>query len=329
MSEFNEYRSEFEKKCDHVHHLLKRLEHDPVAAMGDYEGSVFWLCQDALELLTYYCAKYPHHHQEIKSAWRKRFQKAFMTSDFSRRSMEKPLGYSGDFSMIKMIYRNVPRGSCDLGKAIDKWIYALPSPVAVRNRRVIIFKYILELIEQNRNLPVGSQVTSLGAGPAEEVFDLFDRGLTDGRLVFNLIDHDRNALGYLDKKINRNRISQFVHIHDKNIIKLVRRPHDHILQQQDLIYSMGLIDYFKDEFVIKLLDWCYFKLKKGGNCILGNFCTDHRMEHFMNHCLEWHLRLRSRDDLMKLCRASQFASCSMEIDSDSTGIQLFIKATKK
>jgi hypothetical protein len=36
-----------------------------------------------------------------------------------------------------------------------------------------------------------------------------------------------------------------------------------------LVYSIGLIDYFSDRFVVSLLDYIHGLLKPGGSAILG------------------------------------------------------------
>jgi len=70
--------------------------------------------------------------------------------------------------------------------------------------------------------------------------------------------------------------------------------------------TSGLIDYFSDEVVVRLLDYIHAKLVPGGLALLGNFRPGHANEAFFMHALDWPLTLRSEAELAALVQSSRF-----------------------
>ena len=62
--------------------------------------------------------------------------------------------------------------------------------------------------------------------------------------------------------------------------------------QHDLVYSMGLIDYFTDKFVVRLLNFNSDILQPGDRVVLGNFRSTSQNSQFMKHVLDWKLNYR-------------------------------------
>ena len=72
-----------------------------------------------------------------------------------------------------------------------------------------------------------------------------------------------------------------------------------------LVYSIGLIDYFADNFVVSLLDYCYELLAPGGKVILGNFHPQNTTRALMEYILDWKLIHRDEHDMNRLMAASR------------------------
>jgi extracellular factor (EF) 3-hydroxypalmitic acid methyl ester biosynthesis protein len=85
------------------------------------------------------------------------------------------------------------------------------------------------------------------------------------------------------------------------------------LRDQNLVYSVGLIDYFEDRFVIALLNWIHGCLAPGGRVILENFHPRNPDRAFMDLILDWKLIHRSEDDMNRLFAASTFGRPCTEI----------------
>ena len=103
---------------------------------------------------------------------------------------------------------------------------------------------------------------------------------------------------------------------------------DLVLPPQNLVYSIGLIDYFNDEFVVKLMDWIYDLLRPGGRVILGNFHPRNPDKAAMDYVLDWRLIHRDETKMDELFQRSKFARGSTQIKFEAEGINLFAECVK-
>lgn len=239
----------------------------------------------------------------------------------------KPRGYAGDFLSIDLIYKNTPGGSGRLGPLLDRCFLDVPAAVAVRNRRGVLAREIEEAIGAKGGSP--TQVTSLASGPAQELFDVF-AGLSDPmRLKANLVDMDLQALAFVADKRDKLRLSRRMITHNENLIYLALGRKNLELANQDLVYSIGLIDYFGDDMVVRLLNWIHGILAPGGKVILGNFHPNNPTKALMDHVLEWKLIHRSEEDMDRLYARSLFGRPSTAIHWEEQRINLFAECLKQ
>src|SRR6185369_6829353 len=71
---------------------------------------------------------------------------------------------------------------------------------------------------------------------------------------------------------------------DRQALKNNREKID--LRDQDLSNSIGLVDYFNDDFVVKLLNYIHGALATGGKVILGNFHPRNPDKALMDHVFD-------------------------------------------
>ena len=100
------------------------------------------------------------------------------------------------------------------------------------------------------------------------------------------------------------------------------------LSDQDLIYSIGLIDYFSDKFVLSLLNYVYTLLRPGGKVVLGNFHSSNPDKAFMDHVLDWQLIHRAEDDMNRLYAASSFGRPCTSIRFEGWASTCFLECIK-
>lgn len=212
-------------------------------------------------------------------------------TETTERFYSKPRGYAGDFQTIRQIYANRPGGTGRLGPPIDACFLQRGPSQAVRNRRGLLAAEINAAIARQGR----AHVMSLACGPAAEAFDSFAALADRSSLVFSGLDIDRQALD---------------------------------LPPQHLIYSIGLIDYFNDEFVVALVNWAHAKLAPGGRLILGNFHPRNADKQFMDHVLDWKLIHRSEDDMNRLFEASAFGGPCSRILYEEQRINLFAEGIR-
>lgn len=241
------------------------------------------------------------------------------------RSYTKPRGYAGDYLTLQMVYDDQPDGVRRLGPYIDRWFLGIPASCAVKNRRKLLRDIIIDTALHCHDRPAA--ITSLACGPAREVFDIFGEAHYPD-IVATCLDIDDQALTYAHGIADSIGVTGRVAFVQANIVKVAlgRQPLE--LADQDLVYSIGLIDYLADHLVVKLLDWIYRHLRPGGTAIVGNFDIDNPDRAFMDHLLDWKLIHRSPQDLAALFAQSQFGDAPVDVRREATGINLFASACR-
>jgi hypothetical protein len=286
-------------------------------SQADFNALIDW-CQQAHD-----CLAANAERPGVVATWQARLLPFFLRSRFLQRCRAKPRGYAGDYLTIQMMYEAAASTSDDVfGRAADAWAMAQPCPRAVRNRRALVGDLIRLLRAQFDGEKLS--VVSLGCGPAAEVFD----SLPVGNACFRLVDIDSEAVAFVQQKARHLRAAGAVTPMLGNIIKMAVRKDDAIPRGQHAFYSLGVIDYFADQLVLRLLDYIHDRLAPGGVVMLGNFRPGHANAAFFEHALEWPLRLRSREQLASLVARSRFARCPTFIGSEAEGVQLFIRCVK-
>ncbi len=115
---------------------------------------------------------------------------------------------------------------------------------------------------------------------------------------------------------------------EANLIHVAVGRRELALPAQDLVYSIGLIDYVDDNLVVKLLDWIHRILRPGGRVVLGNFHPRNPTRAAMDHVLQWRLIHRDEADMHRLLRASAFGTQCSRIIYEPQQINLFAEGVK-
>jgi len=198
----------------------------------------------------------------------------------------------------------------------------------VRNRRELLAQEIIHCVEENQGRSV-THVTSLACGPAAEIFDTFSQLDDPSLLAPTLLDIDFQALAFVNDKVKRENLHRNIRLLNSNLVYLATGRQTLDLEPQDLIYSIGLIDYFNDKFVIRLLNYIHSLLKPGGKVILGNFHPNNTSKAFMDHVLDWRLVHRTKEDMNRILSDSAFGRPCTNIRFESQGINLFAECIKE
>jgi len=245
----------------------------------------------------------------------------------AERMYSKPRGYAGDYLTIHKIYKNESSGTGRIGPLLDRCFLNEPAAKAVRNRRKLLTDEILKVIEDSAP-DSQAKITSVACGPAAEVFDTFEKLDDPSKLYATLVDIDLQALAFVDARSESVGLKRSMKLLSGNLVYLALGREKLDIEPQDLIYSIGLIDYFNDEFVVKLLNYLHGLLKPGGKIILGNFHPDNSSKAYMDHVLGWELIHRTEDDMNRLFSSSDFNSSCTNIQFEEEGINLFAECVK-
>ena len=219
------------------------------------------------------------------------------------------------------MYDNKPIGTNGVGKVIDMVFLNNPATKAVQNRRGLLADVIEETIKEKGE--EATNITTFACGPAQELFDVDEKLKEDHSVKANLIDIDIQALAHVGQNIESTNPKIKFELFQENLIYLSMGRRKIKLPKEDLIYSIGLIDYFNDKLVIKLMDYAYDLLQEGGQVVFGNFHTENPIKALMDHMLEWKLIHRTEEDMDRLFKASKFGKGCSEIRYEGEGINMF------
>jgi extracellular factor (EF) 3-hydroxypalmitic acid methyl ester biosynthesis protein len=251
-----------------------------------------------------------------------------LLTNTAERWYSKPRGYAGDFLTIHHMYQNQAAGLGRIGPVLDRCFLDLPAVNAVRNRRGLLAEEIDAVIAANNGAE--ARVTSLACGPATELFDVFSQLDDPRKLKATLIDIDLQALAFVGERRDRTAgLRSQIKLVNANLIYLAKGRETVNLAQQDLVYSIGLIDYFSDKFVVSLLNYIHNALRPGGKVILGNFHPRNPDKALMDHVFDWRLIHRTEDDMNRLFRSSAFGKPSTRTRFEAEGINMFAECTKR
>jgi extracellular factor (EF) 3-hydroxypalmitic acid methyl ester biosynthesis protein len=249
-----------------------------------------------------------------------------LLTETAERFYTKPRGYAGDFLTLEMIYRNEPGGQNAVGRLIDHCILDTSAARAVRHRRGLLTAEIDAAIASRPGET--THITSLACGPAREVFDAFSQLDDPTSLHANLLDIDLQALAFVSDKATSEGLGRRMSFVSENLIRLALGRSTSDIRDQDLVYSIGLIDYLGDDLVVRLMDLVHGMLRPGGRIILGNIHPRNSTRGLMDHVLDWKLVHRTEQEMDRLFEASAFGRPSTNIRFEDEGINLFAECVR-
>jgi extracellular factor (EF) 3-hydroxypalmitic acid methyl ester biosynthesis protein len=269
----------------------------------------------------------PQIKEQIGAYVHKELLPFILLTRFAERAYSKPRGYAGDYHTIAILYENRPTGTGRIGPLIDQCFLACPPAQAVRNRRALLTDEIGRTVANSNGRT--TQVTSLACGPATEVFDAFQQIPDPTALSVNLLDIDLQALAHVAEKREEARLQNRMRLLNDNLIYLALGRTKTDIHDQDLVYSIGLIDYFNDKLVVKLMNLVHSMLRPGGKVILGNFHPRNECKAMMDHVLDWKLIHRTEEDMDRLYRQSHFGRPCTRVRFEDQQINLFAECIKR
>lgn len=264
----------------------------------------------------------------------KRYTELVLTPEFLpgpiwRRGYEKPLGYPGDYMLMHQIYRRSWEGDTPYGKLLHR--LGLDVGEFVANRMVMMKAIIADTVAGK---PAGARarITSLGSGPAHEVVSYLEAEELPRAVSFTLIDQDHQALTHAYRETRARALPhgdgaemQCLHLSFMQLLKA-----GSVLQEmppQDLIYSVGLLDYLAEKRARTLVDALYEQLAPGGRLVIGNVKRSAEASLWpLEFIADWNLIYRSEADMRRL--AANLDPAKVELSSDATDRVVMIVLTK-
>lgn len=239
------------------------------------------------------------------------------------RAYKKPLGYPGDFELMRFMYAKTAEGPTLFAKALHYAVNHLGACEAVRQRKNMIKRALRTLIEST---PEGGRlrIASIAAGPARETVELVQEleRCPPSSVEIVLFDQDQLALENAHARLARTstRWPQIkIHFRHDSIKRLLQDPK--MLQDHgpfNMIFCAGLFDYLRFSTATILCRTFYQLLAPAGHAWVGNM-VDNPCRWSLEHVCDWYLTYRTREEMLSFGRAAA-PEARLEIADEPTGI---------
>jgi hypothetical protein len=265
--------------------------------------------------------------QRVKDNFRQLAGAWVHKSAIVKRGLEKPSGHPEDYKMLEIIYDNKPI-SRNIGVYFDNSFLKSPYAVAVRIRKNRIRELLEKFIGETKLNKFN--IFNIACGSCREILELLPNLATRSSILFTCLDWDEEALKFSQDKLlpvkPKNIDFKFV---KEDVMNLIKNEKD--AQQfsgQDLIYSIGLIDYLPDRVLKELIQVLYGLLQKSGKLILTHKNREKTFPSIPPDWLcGWKFVPRNKDEVIRLLYNCGISKFSLSIESDDFGYVYYFTLT--
>ena len=285
--------------------------------------------QDALNKATFNLVRAGHeleksvgHKQtviEIKELFRKLIYPYMSSSIIMKRALDKPRGYPGDYMMLEYIYDD-KAVSTGLGMYFDMGFLRSRLTTAVRDRKSMLRDILQNIIKNGNKL----NILNLASGSCREIRELGPDSLRNISKL-TCIDFDSEALNYSKSKMSDINTSFL----QKDLVDIVKKGDKTLIENCDLIYSIGLIDYFPDRMLSKLISLILSGMKSGSKCVLTIKDVDQYKPIQEDWLTDWKFVPRTEENIVSLIKKANIPDIDISLSRDKSKIIIFIEITKK
>jgi len=262
-----------------------------------------------------------------------------MSSPFMHRAFNKPLGYAGDYEMVRMMLSDPWEGGNTFAKLLNASALRHEAPAAHRNR-IALLQEALEgeaerVLRASPEATVGEggavQFLNLGCGPAVEVRRFCEATALAEQTHFRLVDFNEETLRHVDTSLIpaclARRPGMQIATEQRSVHELIQTSvegEQETPAQYDMVYCAGLFDYFRDTTCGFLLELFYTWVKPGGMVLVTNVTPHHSSRGLMGLVLDWNLELRDQQGMREL--APDLGQ--QRTYEDATGVNVFLEIRK-
>jgi hypothetical protein len=268
--------------------------------------------------------------QALKEYSIRNLHEYFMQSPWMRRALHKPLGYPGDYVVMRYFYERPFEGTTLFAKAINLAGASCKGAKAVRSRKNMIKGRLRSLVDAEGSYRPLS-ILSIAAGPAQEVFELLSE-LSEVRFPIEVVlfDQDKEALNYAYSRLKplvQKRFPGMVHI------TYVHDSIRHLLTDGtifgnpfrfDVVFSCGLFDYLQFPTAVALCKNLAANVAAGGALYVGNVVPSNPSRWLMEHHLDWYLVARTHEETIEFGKRA-VPDGRIQIIEEETGVNPFIE----
>ena len=254
----------------------------------------------------------------------------FIAGPIWQRAYDKPLGYPGDFHLMEQVYSWRRKGSTSSAKLIHR--LGLEVAECIATRMVMVQQTIADIVAVCPE-DVPARITSLGSGPAQEIQNYLRIRSLPRSVEFTLIDQEEKALASAFANIHpltlahRNAATiSCLHISFMDLLKT--QSLEFTLPPQDLIYSVGLIDYLAPRRAASLVETLYRRLAPGGMLVIGNMKETSTGNLWpMEVICDWTLHYRNESEMLAMANGLELSHAEIREDPTGRVLMMFLRKT--
>lgn len=166
-----------------------------------------------------------------------------------------------------------------------------------------------------------ADIAALGSGSAIEI-RLLLAGRDNGN-TFYIFDQCADACHQASQIIQPHHASRVEPVFGNPVIGFLKSK-----TQYDLVYSLGMLDYFGGDQSVALVRKLFSRVKPGGRLVLGNARPESRARFWLELVGEWNLIYKSDAEMYGLGEKA-CAGCRCQVLTDSFGVYNFLVINKE
>ncbi len=323
--------ADLERATEEFTAILKSLE-DRAASATDQGERLVAEYRAALAGLFTYCRavdhEYRHDHEALKSIrkeFREKTNDLLAKSYLYNRARTWPQGHPGDYNIIEHVYHNMALSS-GLGGILDRYFLSTTLARAVRSRKDAMRNLIASALSARER----ARILNIGCGSCRELVELAPE-LNDTNAQITCLDFDPDALAFSGKRLGDLLTSAKAQFRKYNAVRMVNAQRNlKEFGRQDLIYTIGLLDYLTDDVLRRLLGALYELLAPGG-VLFAAFKDSDRYDTADYHwTVDWDaFYQRTADESRKLISAAGIPDEAVSVSRDATGVIIFYSVTRR
>lgn len=240
----------------------------------------------------------------------------FMGAPVCWQAYTKPFGYPGDYQVMLYSYHSSKpvEDARTLFDCVLHLYFAHSFGDCIRGRMNIAVDAITEAIQAAQTSNDDRfTITNVGCGAAVELPIIIDFAEQDEKhLTIHLVEQDSRPLQVAFQQVaarkparsSASNVRAF-NVSFKELYRAGRLTTEEGLVEQDVVYSLGLVDYFSHMQARRFTREMYSNVKPGGLLILGNMAQTRERSEFISEVLaDWRMFYRDENQMRDM-----FADC--------------------
>lgn len=257
------------------------------------------------------------------AVWRAEVVPYFLRVPLVRRSMDKPLGYAGDYGMVRIIFDDPDEGTDPLATALTRYTWDVGPCRAHRDRRPWALSHLRSL-QSRLGRPL--RVVSYACGP-EHTLQAWVREAPSSQLF--LYDAEPRALEWAGARFASlaGELGRPISVRSRVVTAqdLVEGRADVVdAAPADAVLVLGLFDYLQPDAIAALVDQLVSVLRPGGRLLCTNVAAPNPWRTFMEYVGSWQVQHRTVAELTRMVVHGRSDLSVVDARLDASGTNAFL-----